>query len=128
MNYLKLTYIILGTLSLCLGVTGIIIPGLPTTPFLLLAAWLYMRGSDRLYYKLVTNKFLGRYILDYNRNKGMTLKAKVYAVALMGVMIAVSSFCFIQSLTGRVIILALGIIGCIVVTYFVPTVNIKFKQ
>jgi uncharacterized membrane protein YbaN (DUF454 family) len=52
-------FVIAGTISLVLGIVGIIIPVLPTTPFLLLSAVCYMRGSQRLYIALIHNRFFG---------------------------------------------------------------------
>ena len=54
MNLFKVILIALGTLSLCIGIIGIIVPGLPTTPFILLTAGLYINSSDRSYQKLIT--------------------------------------------------------------------------
>ncbi|MBW6479367.1 MAG: YbaN family protein, partial [Bacteroidales bacterium] len=64
MTLKKILFAFLGTLSLILGVIGIFVPGLPTTPFLLLTAGLYMKSSERLYKLLISNKYLGPYILD----------------------------------------------------------------
>ena len=63
--FYKVLLIILGTIFLGLGILGIFIPGLPTTPFLLLTAALYLRSSQRLYQKLISNKILGKYIQNY---------------------------------------------------------------
>ena len=49
MNLIKVLLIVLGTLSLCVGIIGIVVPGLPTTPFVLLTAGLYIKSSDKLY-------------------------------------------------------------------------------
>ena len=62
---IKTILIILGTVSLILGVTGIFIPGLPTTPFLLLTAGLYLRSSKKLYKRLISNQYIGCYIDNY---------------------------------------------------------------
>ncbi len=59
MSFLKSILILLGTLSLCIGVIGIVVPGLPTTPFLLLTAGLYIKSSDKLYTKLISNRLVG---------------------------------------------------------------------
>ena len=56
--------IVVGTLSLVLGIVGVFVPLLPTTPFLLLAAACYARGSERLYRWLVGHRYLGQYIRD----------------------------------------------------------------
>src|SRR5690554_4247935 len=65
-----------GTVSLALGVIGLFVPGLPTTPFVLLSAALYAKSSEKLYNWLLDNKFLGPRIKNYQRQKGVTLKGK----------------------------------------------------
>lgn len=75
--------IILGTLFLALGIIGIFVPLLPTTPFLLLTAALYFKGSPRLYQWLLSHKYLGPYIKNYRENKAIPLRAKVISLLLM---------------------------------------------
>lgn len=79
----KILLIIAGSISLGLGVLGILLPLLPTTPFLLLAAACYIRSSDKLYQWLITNKYFGSYILNYREGKGIPLKAKIVSVSLL---------------------------------------------
>ncbi|WP_156290275.1 YbaN family protein [Oceanobacillus salinisoli] len=81
----KLFLIVAGSLSLGLGVLGIFLPLLPTTPLLLLAAACYIRSSNRLYHWLITNKRFGLYILNYRDGNGIPLKAKVIGVTLLWV-------------------------------------------
>lgn len=123
MNLIKAILIILGTLSFCIGVIGIVVPGLPTTPFLLLTAGLYVRSSERLYSKLISNRFLGSYILAFSRKKGMTIKAKYVAILTMWTMIAISCVFFIQLLPAQLAVVTIGIIGTFVMGFIVPTIN-----
>lgn len=122
MNIIKLLFIILGTLSLCIGIIGIVVPGLPTTPFLLITAGLYIKSSDTLYQKLITNRFVGSYILEFQANKGMTIKTKLYAIGAMWVIITVSCIFFITPFSIKLIVLIVGLIGTIVMGFLVPTV------
>lgn len=64
---MKVLYILFGTLSLALGIIGIFLPLLPTTPFLLLTAALYVRSSPRLYNRLLHHKYLGSYIRNLRK-------------------------------------------------------------
>lgn len=73
---MKTLYIALGTLSLALGILGIFLPLLPTTPFLLLTAALYFKSSPRLYNWLLNHKHLGPYIRNFRENKAIPLRAK----------------------------------------------------
>ncbi len=80
---MKIICIILGTLSLILGVIGIALPLLPTTPFLLLSAALYAHASPRLHRWLLNNRILGEYIRNYTENHAMPLRAKLTSVTLV---------------------------------------------
>lgn len=66
-----------------LGVAGIFLPLLPTTPFLLLAAALYVRCSPRLYAWLLSNRWLGEYIRNFRENRAIPLRAKIVSLTLM---------------------------------------------
>ena len=117
----RILYILGGSISLALGVVGIFVPGLPTTPFVLLSAALYAKSSEKLYNWLLDNKYLGPRIKSYQRQKGVTLKGKYKIIALMWTMVLISAFLIIKIMTVRIIILSSGVIGAIVVRYFVPT-------
>jgi len=118
---LKILFITLGSISLLLGIIGIFVPGLPTTPFLLLTAALYMRGSTKLYQRVIRNKFLGPYILQYHKNRGMTLQQKFSSMGLMWFMIIVSAFFFIHLTTLKMVVIGAGVIGTVVMGFIVPT-------
>lgn len=75
----------LGSLSLALGILGIFLPVLPTTPFLLLAAALYVRSSERLYNWLMQHRHLGPYIKNFWENKAIPLRVKIVSVGLVWV-------------------------------------------
>lgn len=110
-----------GTISLALGIIGIFVPGLPTTPFVLLSAALYAKSSEKLYNWLLENKFLGPRIKNYQRQKGVTLKGKYRIIALMLSMVLISSFLILKILVLKIIIISAGVIGAIVVRFIVPT-------
>lgn len=73
--------IILGTITLCLGIIGIILPLLPTTPFLLLSATCYVNSSKRLYDWLINHKVLGIYIRNFIIYKAITPRAKNLSIS-----------------------------------------------
>jgi uncharacterized membrane protein YbaN (DUF454 family) len=79
----KVLLIIIGSITLVLGVTGIILPILPTTPFLLISSYCYVRSSDRLYHWLLNHKVLGKYIYNYVEKKAIPKRAKISAVILI---------------------------------------------
>ena len=80
---MKTLFIILGSLSLALGIIGMFLPLLPTTPFLLLTAALYIKGSPRLYDWLISHRILGEYIRNFRENRAIPLRAKVFSVTLL---------------------------------------------
>ena len=83
---------------LVLGVVGIFVPLLPTTPFLLLAAALWVRSSPRLYEWLLAHRCFGGYIRNFRENRAIPLRAKVVSIALMwGTML----YCIFGLLDGR---------------------------
>jgi uncharacterized protein len=123
MSLFKIILILAGTLSLAIGVIGIFVPGLPTTPFLLLTAGLYMRSSERLYRQLIGNRVLGPYISDFYEKKGMSKRAKISAIGTMWVMIALSNTFLIEALAVKLMVVALGIIGTIVMGWVIATVR-----
>lgn len=73
----------LGILSLCLGVIGIFLPLLPTTPFLLLSAALFFRSSPRMYQWLLSHRKLGPYIRSFREERSIPLRAKVISLSLL---------------------------------------------
>lgn len=121
--FYKILLIFLGTISLGLGILGIFIPGLPTTPFLLLTAALYVRSSKRLYQKLITNKILGRYIQNYTEKRGITNRVKIYSIGIMWFMIGISVVFLIKAVTIKMVIIGIGLIGTIVMGFVVKTVK-----
>jgi len=118
----KVLFIVLGVACLSLGAVGIAVPGLPTTPFLLLAAALFVRSSDRLYRRLIQSRVLGGYIRRYREQGGMTLRAKILSMAIMWAMITVSLFT-LRSTAVRVLVAAVGAVGTGVMGWVVKTVK-----
>jgi uncharacterized membrane protein YbaN (DUF454 family) len=113
-RWVRYLLLCIGWLSVVLGVIGIFLPILPTTPFLLLAAACFARSSPRFYHWLVENKRLGPWIGDYLQGHGMPVKAKVYAIGLMWVSISLSCY-LVPILWARVLML----ISAVLVTVYI---------
>lgn len=113
------TFIILGCLCVALAVVGIVVPGLPTTPLLLAASWLFYRSSTKLQEWLLSSR-LGVYIRDYQRRGGMRRTTKVMVVTLMVTMVACSIIFFIPNEVVDWIVGIAGLVGCYVVIFRVP--------
>ncbi len=113
MNNPVLRFILLlsGSISLVLGIIGIFLPLLPTTPFLLLTVICYAKGSDKLYGILLKNKWLFSYITDYKEGKG--IKPGVKFVAIMFLWVSMLSSLFIFTNPGlfiKIILITIAII------------------
>ncbi len=116
----KALLIALGLVSLGFGALGVVVPGLPTTPFLLLSSWCFYRSSQRLQDWLLKS-WLGTYIRGYHRRGGMTIVQKASACGIMMTMVLLSIFVFIPkgSVAGIIVPIA-GAIGVLVVIFAVP--------
>ena len=115
----------LGIISFGLGVLGIFVPGLPTTPFLLLSAFLFFRSSEKLYNWLIHHPRFGAYIRYYRIHKAIPLKTKIYATALMWLMVFISTVFFIEQAIVDIIVIAAGLTGTIVMNWVIPTYKKK---
>ncbi|KPU42887.1 inner membrane protein YbaN [Oxobacter pfennigii] len=104
----KYLLVFLGSLSLALGVAGIIIPLLPTTPLLLLASYCYLRSSKRLYNWLINHKVFGKYILYYLTYKAIPKKTKITAIFFLWSTLIISMI-LVSSLHIRLFLILVGI-------------------
>ena len=101
---MRIVYIVLGTISMALGILGIFLPLLPTTPFLLLTAALYFKGSPELYHWLISHKYLGPYILNFRENKAIPLRAKIFSVTLLWLTMSYCIFWVVPYLWVKIIL------------------------
>ncbi len=102
-------YLVAGSVALGVGVVGVVVPVLPTTPLLIVTAFCYARGSSRGYRWLVTNRLFGRYLNDYLCGRGVALKVKVGALVLLWGVIAVTAVFFTDRLWLRVLLPAIAV-------------------
>jgi uncharacterized membrane protein YbaN (DUF454 family) len=91
-KFVRAFFFIIGSVSLALGGIGIILPVLPTTPFLLLALACYFRSSQRMTQWMLTNKYFGKYIKNYREGKGIPLNTKLFALITLWATIVYSAF------------------------------------
>jgi len=92
-----------------LGIIGIFVPILPTTPFLLLAAACYMRSSEWLYQWLINNRIFGVYIRNYIEGKGMPIRIRIFTILLLWLTIGLSMTFAVQNLVIRIILICIAI-------------------
>ena len=118
---IKALWVIAGSVFVVLGAFGVILPGLPTTPFLILAAACYIRSSQRLYDWLIANKTFGPYLRDYREGKGIPKRAKKIALVMMTIFVGYAVLFALDVLFVRIVVLILGMIGFFYVAYRVPS-------
>lgn len=106
---MKIFYTVTGTISLVLGIIGIFVPLLPTTPFLLLSAAFYFRGSPRLYRWLIQQKQLGPYIKNFREYRAIPLRAKIISLSLIWITLSYCIFQIAPYLWLKIILLAIAI-------------------
>lgn len=106
---IRIILIVTGTVSLVIGIVGIFIPLLPTTPFLLITAACYARGSNRFYNWLLCNKLLGNYIKNYREGKGIALNIKIITLSFLWATIIFSALFVVSNLIIRVILIVIAI-------------------
>ena len=123
----KLFYVLVGHLSLGLGLVGIVLPLLPTTPFVLLAAACYMRGSVSLYNRLINHRLLGPYIMDYRGGKGIPMNVKITALVLIWITIPLSVFFLIQQYYVRLALMAIAFAVSVMI-WRLPTIRQTSKE
>lgn len=121
--FLRQLLVVCGTLFVILGIVGIIVPLVPTTPFLLLAAFCYARSSEKLYNKLLNTKWLGEYIKSFQAGKGIPLRAKFVSILMLWLTSGYSIFYIIPLIWVKVIVL--GIVSYI--TYYIWSIPSKTR-
>ncbi len=99
-----------GTLSLGVAGLGIVLSGLPVTPFVLLAAACYLRSSERLYRWLLRNRVFGSIITTWNEKRGLTLRTKLVTLALVWLMLGSAALWLVESIWMQGILISLALI------------------
>jgi uncharacterized protein len=98
-----------GTLSTGLGIIGIFVPILPTTPFLLLAAACYMRSSERFYRWLINDRIFGAYVRNYIEGKGMPVRIKMFTILLLWLTIALTIVFGVQNIVIKIVLICIAV-------------------
>lgn len=109
MEIRKAILIFAGTVCVGLGVLGMFLPLMPTTVFLLMAAYCYSRSSDRFHTWLMTNRLFGRYISDYKAKRGMSVRHKVTTLLTLWISIGVSIWLMGGGLWSTLILAAIAV-------------------
>ena len=104
-------YFLAGTIFMVLGGVGIVLPILPTTPFLLLSLTCYYQSSERMHNWMLNNKWFGSYLRNYVEGKGLSLKAKLFTISLLWILIVYSAFFVMKIIIVQILlfIIAIGV-------------------
>ena len=106
---LRYLLVSLGLMAVALGVVGIFLPILPTTPFLLLAAFLFARSSERFYRWLHTNRWFGGYLSNYREGRGLPAREKAMTILALWLAIGLSAAFALSSLWPRAGLAAIAV-------------------
>lgn len=107
---LRLILLMAGTLFVAIGVLGIYLPVLPTTPFLLLAAACYLRSSERMYHWLLAQPRLGREIQTILEQRGLPPGVKVFSLAVAWLVLGSVALFVVESIWAKALLIALALI------------------
>ncbi len=111
----RLFWFILGFSIMSLGLVGIVVPGLPTTPLMILAAACFAKSSQRFYDWIINNRLFGEHVKNYREGKGIPKKSKRIILPTLWVFVIFAVFFAIpeEILIARVSTFILGVIGTI---------------
>lgn len=104
-------YIGLGCVFVALGAAGVVLPGIPTTPFLLLASYFLVRSSPKLHRKMLASKTFGPVLADWHKHRGLRRSVKRIAVLSCSLMIGISVLFGGLPWLARMLVLAAGAYG-----------------
>jgi uncharacterized protein len=108
-RWIRALFLVAGTVALGLGIVGVFLPVLPTTPFVLLAAACYARGSRRFHQKLLANRTFGPIIVEWERYRSIPYRTKLAAVVLMSLTMAISIVFFVRPVWLKAVLAVMGI-------------------
>lgn len=117
----RTAWTVLGLLAVGLGALGIVVPGLPTTVFFIVAAWCFSRSSPRLEQWVLNLPRIGPMVRDYRAGLGMPRRAKVIATSAIVVFVGLAVAFALDHVAARVAALVAGLIGVAVIAWRVPT-------
>ena len=100
----KILYLTLGVISMALGAVGVVLPILPTTPFLLLAAFCFAKSSQRLHRWFLSTQLYEKHLKDFVQTRAMTMKTKLSLMSMASAMMLLGFLMMEQVPVGRIAI------------------------
>lgn len=89
-NFKRKIFLLLGFISVALGIIGAILPLMPSTVFFIMAAYFFSKSSKKFHHKLLSNKYVGNHIKNFYEKKGMPLRAKIISIFSLFITITIS--------------------------------------
>jgi uncharacterized membrane protein YbaN (DUF454 family) len=118
----RLVFLLLGLGFVAIGVAGIFLPVLPTTPFMLLAAACFARSSERFYQWLLNHRVFGRTVREWQLHRSIPRRTKWFAITTMAATLAVSVIFFVPHAELQVALALFGVVLAIYL-YCIPSRN-----
>ncbi len=122
MHIKKITYTLIGLLSLALGAVGSVIPVLPTVPFLLLAAFCFARSSEKLHNWFVGTRLYKENLESYVAGRGMTRKTKVRIMVTVTVLMSIGFIMMDAVPVGRIVLSCVWLFHVIYFIFGIKTI------
>lgn len=123
MNIKKMIYIVIGCISMGLGAVGVVLPILPTVPFLLLAAFCFGRSSEKLNRWFTSTKLYKNNLESYVKGEGMTRKTKLRIMVTVTILMIIG-FIMMKAVTvGRIVLVCVWIFHVVYFTFGVKTIK-----
>ena len=107
-NMLKILYQVGGSISIGLAMTGLFLPVLPTTPFVLLAIFLFGKSQPEKIQEIMQHPKLGPFVQDYLDPQGIPMKSKIKALLVLWLSILISVTFFIPLIAIKMLILSIA--------------------
>lgn len=125
---MKVFWVVLGLVCLCLGSVGIVLPILPTVPFYLATVFCFTKGSKRLHRWFVGTKLYEKYLESYVKEKRMTMAAKVKLCVTVTIVMGIGFFMMKEVPVGRIILAIVWISHIIVVFFKIETKPVEIEE
>ena len=125
MKLKKIVFVIIGCIGVGLGALGVVLPILPSVPFLLLAAFCFARSSERLNNWFTGTKLYKNNLESYVKGKGMTRKTKIKIMVTVTVLMTIGFIMMDQVLVGRIVLACVWVFHILYFVFGVKTIKTR---